>query len=92
MSNVGQGCQKNVQIVEFQKYRGTIVVGWLNSRAESAELDNVPAFTPVINLLKVQLLYRGFEEQRLNPDSRNRDVAELSPQKVVKGECSGIIP
>ena len=36
----------------------------LNFQAESAELDKVPAFTPVINLLKVKLLRRGFFEEQ----------------------------
>ena len=63
-SNVGQGCQKkctNRRIREVTKDNRK----WLAEfRAESAELDSVPAFTPVINLLKVQLLCRGFEEQK----------------------------
>jgi len=59
MSKASQVCQvkfSSRRIRELaQKNRG-----WrLNVRAESAELDKVPAFTPVINLLKVQLLLRG---------------------------------
>lgn len=58
----------------------------LNFQAESAELDKVPAFTPVINLLKVKLLRRGF----LKSKSRIQTRREPRCSEIVPKRSSGV--